>query len=79
MKINGNMIRAEEFAFDGCHKIYICESTSESEEAMQSGYTILPIDQLESAYERSCALRFISNWRLDKTFVEQFTDSVEFT
>jgi hypothetical protein len=79
MKINGEIIRAKEFAFDGCHKIYICESASESEEAMQSGYVILPIDQLESTYERSCELRFISNWKLDKSFVEQFTDVVEFT
>jgi uncharacterized ParB-like nuclease family protein len=79
MKINGKTIQAKEFAFDGCHKIYICESADESKEAMQSGFTILPIDQIKNAYENSCSLRFIHNWQLNKTFVSQFTDVVEFT
>jgi hypothetical protein len=79
MKINGKEITAQEFAFDGCHKIYLCESASDAKEAMNSGYSIFPIDQLESTYESSCSLRFISNWKLNKNFVSQFTDVVEFT
>ena len=78
MKINGQLTDAKHFAFDGCHKIYLIESEPDAAEARHSGYDIRPIEELESAYESSCGLRFISNWQLDKSFVGQFQGVVTF-
>lgn len=67
MKINGLRVTAKKFAFDGCHKIYLIENGDEEAEALSYGYRILPIQELPQAYEDSCALRFISNWPLEKS------------
>lgn len=63
---------AEQFAFDGCHKIYLIQDEADREEARECGYDILNIDRLESAFEHSCSLRFIHDWKLKKTYIEQF-------
>lgn len=76
MKVNGTEIRGRRFAFDGCHKIYICECRNDEDDAMDTGYDLYPIEQLEDKFEGSCGLRFISNWKLDKQFVPQFEDAV---
>lgn len=75
MKINNIPTNAKKFAFDGCHKIYLLESRKDETDARATGYSILPIAQLEDTYEDSCGLRFISNWALDKHFVDQFEDA----
>jgi hypothetical protein len=75
MKINSITTDAKKFAFDGCHKIYLLESRKDETEARAIGYDILPIDQLQDAYENSCQLRFISNWALTISFVDQFEDA----
>lgn len=75
MKINSITTDAKKFAFDGCHKIYLLESRKDETEARAIGYDILPIDQLQDAYDGSCALRFISNWELTTSFVNQFEDA----
>jgi hypothetical protein len=75
MKINDINITAKKFAFDGCHKIYLLESRKDETEARAIGYEILPIEQLQDAYDGSCGLRFISNWQLTTNFVHQFEDA----
>lgn len=71
MKINGIEVLGNTFAYEGCHKIYICECQCDEEEAIEYGYEILPIEMLEEIWESSCPLRFISNWALDKNYVPQ--------
>ena len=63
---------AEQFAYDGCHKIYIIESEADEAEAKKCDYEIYPIKKLKSAWSNSCSLKFISNWSLTKQFVPQF-------
>ena len=40
MKINGKEILGKEFAFDGCHKIYIIEDDDDKKMAIEYGYII---------------------------------------
>ena len=75
MKVNGKPINGERFAFDGCHKIYICESVEDERDARDAGYELYPIEELEDAYKNSCGLRFISNWGLSRRFVAQFEEA----
>ena len=77
MKINGETIKAEEFAYDGCHKIYLIEDKQDREEA-SCGYDILPISELEYTFNKSCGLQFISNWKLSKSYADQFQADVWF-
>ena len=76
MKINGQEITAKAFAFDGCHKIYLCDNRKDETAAVQMGYEVFPISELPAAYDGSCGLRFISNWALDKQYAAQFEDAV---
>ena len=75
MKINGQQTKAKEFAYDGCHKIYILESENDRDEARSTGYDILPIKNLRKAFNKSCGLQFISSWDLSKDYVRQFQDA----
>lgn len=75
MKINGQAISAREFAFDGCHKIYLLEDEADRTEARISEFNILPITSLRNAFNESCGLQFISNWKLTKSFVRQFEEA----
>lgn len=76
MKLNEHDISdIQYFAFDTCHKIYLCESESEIADAKNSGYEIFPIAELPRCYEESCSLRFISNWSLSTQYVSQFEDA----
>ena len=72
MKINRKTVKGNFFAFDKCHKIYICENKNDLSEAKKIGYTIFNISELEEIYNHSCPLKFISNWKLSKHYVEQF-------
>ena len=72
MKVNGYEITQEMFAYDGCHKIYLIDSPSEQREAMENGYEIHHISELETIFEQSCGLRFISTWDLIEYPVPQF-------
>lgn len=66
-KVRDKAPNAVEFAWDGCHKIYILENQEELAEAEKVGYEILNIEpSLESTWEESCELRFINFWNLDK-------------
>jgi hypothetical protein len=79
--INGEPVTAAEFAWDGCHKIYLINSLEDRERMVGLGYgegesEILPIDELPEVWEESCGLRFISGCGPDYTcYVEQFEDA----
>lgn len=72
MEINGTPVTGTMFAFDGCHKIYVCESDEEAQQARDLGYELRPIKELKRVFSSSCNLRFISNWKSDKEYVRQF-------
>lgn len=72
MKINGKEIKAKQFAYDGCHKIYLIEDTDDLKEAKDIGYDIYNIKLLKETYDDSCSLRFIDNWKLTEQIVPQF-------
>lgn len=74
MKINNVNVKGDKFAYDKCHKIYIIEDNDDLQEAKETGYNIYPITDLENAYKNSCELRFISNWKLNTSYVEQFEE-----
>jgi hypothetical protein len=75
--INGKETSAKEFAYDGCHKIYLLEKEGDREEASCSSYSILPISKLQKTFDSSCGLQFIDNWRLDKCYVSQFAEEAD--
>lgn len=62
MKINGKKIKALDFAWDGCHKIYLLRDNNCIREAKKYGYDIYPLNVLRATFERSCPLRFIEYW-----------------
>lgn len=71
MTINKKETNANEFAYDGCHKIYLIEDEEDKQGALDCGYEMRPIKELEKTFECSCPLRFIHNWKLNKTYVAQ--------
>ena len=72
MKINSIEITQKIFAYDGCHKIYLLNSDDDKKEALDLGYYILPINQIEEVYLNSCELRFIRTWNLLESVVGQY-------
>lgn len=72
MRVNGIEIKGIGVAYDGCHKIYILEDTEDINKAKELGYKIYDdVVYTEDLYKMSCELRFIHNWKLDKTYVKQ--------
>lgn len=76
MKINGIEIIGESVAYEGCHKLYVCEDNNDIREAQECGYTVYPINNLPLLYDSSCNLKFINNWKLDKTYCKQFEEAI---
>lgn len=77
--INGIEIKAEKFAYDGCHKIYLIDNAEAEKEAKKYDYKVYDIKDLIECYVYSCSLRFIECW--DENFtsiVEQFAEEVIF-
>ena len=62
-------------AYDGCHKIYICEDEEDVNKAIEIGYEIHDISELEKLYNISCQLVFISSWKLSIQYVPQFSEA----
>lgn len=75
MRINGQEVIGDKFAFDGCHKIYIIEDEIDRKEAEEYDYQIFDLKEIQEKYENSCDLKFISNWKLDKRYVKQLEDA----
>lgn len=85
MYVNNKEIIGDKFVWDKCHKIYIIEDDNDLRDCQEMWGTIIfgedlfNIEELERIYNNSCPLRFISNWKLDKQYVEQFEENVEFS
>jgi hypothetical protein len=65
LRINGKVVDAEEFAYDGCHKIYLIFTAEDRAAMLGHGYgegtsSILPASELARVWEQTCFLRFIS-------------------
>ena len=75
VKIGRQKSSATCFAFDDCHKIYLCEDLKDIKKAKSYGYEIYAISGLKDAWEDSCPLRFINNFKLDKTYIQQGRDA----
>ena len=76
MKINGVEVVGKRFAYDGCHKIYVCANEEQEAEAKRVGYDLYPISELEDKYNTSCELRFIHQWDFEREYVPQFEEAL---
>lgn len=72
MKVNKKEIKGIAVAYDSCHKLYVCEDEKDIEDAKKIGYEIYNLEEIQELYNKSCDLRFISNWKLDTYYVKQF-------
>ena len=66
-----NLNPNNKIAYDGCHKIYICENNEDIEEAKKAGHKIHELNELEDLFNKSCALVFIYNWNFTEFYVGQ--------
>ncbi|PJE00951.1 MAG: hypothetical protein CK429_35925 [Mycobacterium sp.] len=74
LTINGVVVEATEFAYDGCHKIYLIIWGGDRDIMLDCGYTdadIHPIETLPDVWADTCPLRFISSADLSTHYVEQ--------
>lgn len=75
--INGIEVVGEKFVWDGCHKIYIIEDDNDLIQCMElwgtlvNGTDLFDIRDIENVWYKSCSLKFIYNWKLDKQYVSQ--------
>lgn len=76
MKINNKPVTGSQFAYDGCHKIYILETEENVIEARNEGFDIYPIEKIQEIYSGSCPLKFIDNWNLNNKYVPQCVQAV---
>ena len=72
--INTSRVWADEFAWDGCHKIYIVTDQASRDELDGYGYNFFPIDELKETWDESCGLRFISDASLNQDYIPQSYD-----
>lgn len=81
MKISNHKIKAKEFFYDGCHKIYLIEDEKDKKDFFNRDWEesdIYPIEQIIEIYMNACPLKFISTCKL-KTIVPQAVSQVTFT
>lgn len=71
LRINGQLITAIGFAFDGCHKFYLLENDADCKKMVGLDYNIYLIEGLPEAWVGSCPLRFIDSADLKKCYVHQ--------
>lgn len=69
---NYDISNINEFAYDGCHKIYLIEDEEDKKQAIETEYMIMKIEDLPRIWAESCSLRFINNWELTRQYVGQF-------
>ena len=58
-------VKADMFAYDGCHKIYLITSEKEESEALDYGYELWGVNNLPSVWDSTCPLRFIQFWDVE--------------
>lgn len=82
MKINDIEVVGDYFFYDWCHKIYIVEDIEDIKSMEKHDYDIntalFNIRELESIYNNSCPLKFISNCKLTIQYAEQ-CEGVDFS
>ena len=76
MYVNNIKIKGMRFAYEGCHKIYVIENDKEAKEAIDIGYNLYSIHELEDVFNKSCSLKFINSWDCEKRYVKQFEEAV---
>lgn len=69
---NYDISNINEFAYDGCHKIYLIEDEEDKKQAIETEYMIMKIEDLPRIWAESCSLRFINNGKLTRQYVGQF-------
>jgi hypothetical protein len=69
--INDTRIWADEFAWDGCHKLYIVTDQQARDDLEGYGYDFFPIAELKECWDASCGLRFISDASLSCNYISQ--------
>lgn len=78
--INGQTSPATEFAWDGCHKIYLLDNGDADKNGKYGVHALqerrsriqgAASPELQRVWDQSCPLRFINNWALDKNYVPQ--------
>ena len=75
MTINGHKITEKQFAYEGCHKIYLIANDEQRDQALSLNYHILPIEDIEETFIGSCPLRFIDTWDF-KSIVAQGEEAI---
>jgi len=73
--INGIEFEAEEFFFDGCHKIYLADTEEGYRQMLDVGWDdgdIYQIEELPYVWAGTCPLRFILSADLARSYVRQF-------
>lgn len=73
--VNGEVVKGDRVAYDGCHKIYVLENGDEVKDAIKLGYNIYSIDKLQEIYDGSCPLRFVNNWKCTIRYCGQFENA----
>ena len=76
MKINGEIVNANQFAFDGCHKIYLLDSDDARNIMLECGYSeddFYSISDLPLKWKQACGcgLQFIYSADLKRVYVRQ--------
>lgn len=74
-----NIVNALGFVWDGCHKIYIVEDEDDIQSVRETWHKdeiIFDLGELPRIWSKSCPLRFISNWKLDKDYVSQCSEAM---
>lgn len=53
------------------NKYYICEDNEDIEKAKSYGYTIYPMEKLETMFDKYYDMEFLSNVKLTKFYIKQ--------
>lgn len=78
IQINRVKTKCEAIAFDGCQKIYICETEKDVKEAETNHYKLHSPKELQELWDESCSLRFVNSWDLKTIFVDQGGELYDF-
>lgn len=71
VEINDTRIWADEFAWDGCHKLYIVTDQESRDQLEGYGYDFFNIAELQECWDSSCMLKFISDASLNCNYINQ--------